>query len=241
MPAGEYTLPLGRARLVTEGDDITLVGWGAQVREAGGAGRCVAPCAARGHACLPPCLTSRRLRQVHVLAAAASLVAADGVSCELLDLTTLLPWDAEAVCASVSKTGRLLVSHEAPLTGGFGAEVAATVAQRCFLRLEAPPVRVRRGRQRQGGRKAGSSGGGSGGPRLVAVQCCAAPRLSAAARSGRCVAPTRPSRWCMSRCTCRAWSGWRKRYAPPSSTEEACCMMCSCWLRRASALCVCVR
>jgi 2-oxoisovalerate dehydrogenase E1 component beta subunit len=44
--------------------------------------------------------------------------------------------------ASVSKTGRLVVSHEAPVTSGFGAEVAAAVAARCFLRLQAPPVRV---------------------------------------------------------------------------------------------------
>ncbi|GMH11544.1 hypothetical protein Nepgr_013385 [Nepenthes gracilis] len=66
----------------------------------------------------------------------------DGISCELIDLRTLLPWDKETVEASVKKTGRLLVSHEAPVTGGFGAEIAASVAERCFLRLEAPVARI---------------------------------------------------------------------------------------------------
>lgn len=81
--------------------------------------------------------------QVHVLSQAASLVeSAEGISCEVVDLRTLLPWDVDTVCGSVSKTGRLLVSHEAPLTGGFGAELAAEVTKRCFLRMEAPPVRV---------------------------------------------------------------------------------------------------
>lgn len=84
--------------------------------------------------------------QVHVLALAAQAVAdSDGISCELLDLRSLLPWDVAAVTGSVQKTGRLLVSHEAPLTGGFGAELVAEVTRRCFLSLEAPPVRVSEG------------------------------------------------------------------------------------------------
>ena len=65
-----------------------------------------------------------------------------GVSCEVIDLVTILPWDRDTVCESVSKTGRLVVAHEAPITGGFGAEVAATVQERCFLNLEAPIQRV---------------------------------------------------------------------------------------------------
>lgn len=77
-----------------------------------------------------------------LLGAAEELAAAHRVSAEVIDLRTLLPWDRPTVEASVSKTGRLVVSHEAPITSGFGAEVAAAIADRCFLRLEAPPVRV---------------------------------------------------------------------------------------------------
>lgn len=80
---------------------------------------------------------------VHVLLAAADAVAAShGVSAEVIDLRTILPWDAARVVASAKKTGRVVVSHEAPLTAGFGAEVAATVAERAFLHLEAPVARV---------------------------------------------------------------------------------------------------
>ena len=65
-----------------------------------------------------------------------------GISCELIDLQTLLPWDVDTVVKSVQKTGKLIVSHEAPLTCGFGAEVVATLQEQCFLSLEAPIQRV---------------------------------------------------------------------------------------------------
>jgi len=80
--------------------------------------------------------------QVHVMADACKLAAAEGISCELIDLQTILPWDRQAVCDSVVKTGRLLISHEAPITGGFGAEISAYVQENCFLNLEAPVHRV---------------------------------------------------------------------------------------------------
>jgi len=65
-----------------------------------------------------------------------------GISCELIDLRTLLPWDSDTVFASVRKTGRCLISHEAPITSGFGAELAASIQHSCFLHLEAPVARV---------------------------------------------------------------------------------------------------
>uniref|UniRef100_A0A0E0Q4K7 3-methyl-2-oxobutanoate dehydrogenase (2-methylpropanoyl-transferring) n=1 Tax=Oryza rufipogon TaxID=4529 RepID=A0A0E0Q4K7_ORYRU len=80
--------------------------------------------------------------QLAVLEEACEDTAKDGISCELIDLRTLIPWDKETVEASVSKTGKLLVSHEAPITGGFGAEIAASITERCFQRLEAPVARV---------------------------------------------------------------------------------------------------
>ena len=65
-----------------------------------------------------------------------------GIECELIDLQTILPWDVECVEESVKRTGKLVVSHEAPITCGFGAEVVATIQERCFLSLEAPIRRI---------------------------------------------------------------------------------------------------
>ncbi|KAF5835873.1 putative branched-chain alpha-keto acid dehydrogenase E1 beta subunit [Dunaliella salina] len=109
VPTGSFTIPLGKARVISTGQDITLVGWG---------------------------------QQVVVLMEAAKLAKQEGVSCEIIDLRTLQPWDRETVIASVEKTGRLLVSHEAPLTGGFGAELVAEVTKKAFTSLLSPPVRV---------------------------------------------------------------------------------------------------
>jgi len=110
VPVGDYELPLSCAEVLQKGDNITLVGYGAQMK---------------------------------VLSKAADLAQEQlKVSCEVIDLRTILPWDRETVFESVNKTGRCLVSHEAPITGGFGAEVAAAVQEKCFLRLEAPVERV---------------------------------------------------------------------------------------------------
>jgi pyruvate/2-oxoglutarate/acetoin dehydrogenase E1 component len=73
---------------------------------------------------------------------AAETLAAEGFSVEVIDLRTLLPWDVTAVAASVRKTSKALVLHEAPVTGGFGAEIAATLATECFQDLDAPVVRL---------------------------------------------------------------------------------------------------
>jgi pyruvate/2-oxoglutarate/acetoin dehydrogenase E1 component len=109
VPEGWYEVPIGEARIEREGTDITLVAWGAMMRET---------------------------------RAAASALEEDGISVEVLDLRSLAPFDAEAVVRSVDKTGRLVVVHEAPRTAGFGAEVAATVAERCLYSLQAPIQRV---------------------------------------------------------------------------------------------------
>ena len=65
-----------------------------------------------------------------------------GVECEVIDLQTILPWDVDTIVNSVKRTGRLIIAHEAPLTGGFGGEIASTVQEACFLSLEAPIQRV---------------------------------------------------------------------------------------------------
>jgi pyruvate/2-oxoglutarate/acetoin dehydrogenase E1 component len=109
VPEGWYEVPIGEARIEREGTDITLVAWGAMMREA---------------------------------RAAASALEEDGISVEVLDLRSLAPFDADTVVRSVDKTGRLVVVHEAPRTAGFGAEVAATVAERCLYSLQAPIQRV---------------------------------------------------------------------------------------------------
>lgn len=79
---------------------------------------------------------------VHTCEQAVTKAAEKGVSVELIDLRSLLPWDADAVLSSVRKTGRLVVAQEAPRTLGFASEVAATVAEKAIDSLKAPIARV---------------------------------------------------------------------------------------------------
>ncbi|MCL1144503.1 alpha-ketoacid dehydrogenase subunit beta [Shewanella marinintestina] len=109
VPEGDHVIELGKAEVIKQGSDITLLGWGAQME---------------------------------ILENAADMAAKKGVSCEIIDLRTLSPWDVDTVAESVKKTGRLLINHEAPLTGGFAGEIAATIQEECFLYLESPIARV---------------------------------------------------------------------------------------------------
>jgi len=76
--------------------------------------------------------------QMEICEKAVEMAEAAGISCELIDLRSILPWDVDTVAESVKKTGRLVINHEAPLTGGFAGEIAATIQERCFLHLESP-------------------------------------------------------------------------------------------------------
>jgi len=110
VPSSDYTLPIGKAEIVEEGSDITLIGWGTQM---------------------------------HVLMEVSKMAKDElGIECELIDLRTIHPWDKETICNSVTKTGRVLIAHEANYTCGFGSELAATIQKECFLNLEAPVERV---------------------------------------------------------------------------------------------------
>ncbi|CDI87145.1 branched-chain alpha-keto acid dehydrogenase E1 component beta chain, putative [Eimeria praecox] len=80
--------------------------------------------------------------QVHRVLRAAEMAEKEGISVEVIDLQTIIPWDVDTVVNSVKKTGRLLVSHEAQQTMGFAAEIAAAIQERCFFSLEAPIKRV---------------------------------------------------------------------------------------------------
>jgi acetoin:2,6-dichlorophenolindophenol oxidoreductase subunit beta len=73
---------------------------------------------------------------------AAGVLAGRGLDAEVVDLRWLSPLDLESVFGSVAKTGRLVIAHEANLTGGFGGEIAARVAAECFWALDAPIERV---------------------------------------------------------------------------------------------------
>ena len=73
---------------------------------------------------------------------AAKQLEADGVSVEIVDLRSVMPWDKQAVLASARKTSKVLVLHEDTRTGGFGAEIAATIAEEAFEDLDAPVKRI---------------------------------------------------------------------------------------------------
>jgi acetoin:2,6-dichlorophenolindophenol oxidoreductase subunit beta len=81
-------------------------------------------------------------RMVQTALAAADTLSADGIDAEVIDLRWLAPLDFDAVAASIGRTGRLVVAHEANRTGGFGAEIAARAAGECFADLDAPVERV---------------------------------------------------------------------------------------------------
>ncbi|HLH46070.1 MAG TPA: thiamine pyrophosphate-dependent enzyme, partial [Acidimicrobiales bacterium] len=109
MPGPEHRVQIGRGRIAREGDDLTIVTWGATVEKS--------------------------------LQAATGL-ADHGASVGVVDLRSIRPWDQELVADQVARTGRVLVVHEDTLTGGFGGEVAAWVAEHCFTDLDAPVRRV---------------------------------------------------------------------------------------------------
>jgi 2-oxoisovalerate dehydrogenase E1 component beta subunit len=79
---------------------------------------------------------------LHVALEAADLAAGKGINVEVVDLRTILPFDIETIMSSVKKTGRVVILHEACKTCGFGAEIAAQIAERCILNLKAPILRV---------------------------------------------------------------------------------------------------
>jgi 2-oxoisovalerate dehydrogenase E1 component beta subunit len=82
--------------------------------------------------------------QLYVLETAIKMAqkSVPGLTVDLIDLRTIYPWDQDTICKSVNKTGRLIIAHEAPQTGGFAGEIASVVQDKCFLRLEAPIQRV---------------------------------------------------------------------------------------------------
>jgi 2-oxoisovalerate dehydrogenase E1 component beta subunit len=106
VPDGYYTVPLGKAAIAREGNDLSVLAYGTMV---------------------------------HVALAATEET---GIDAEVVDLRTLIPVDIERIRASVEKTGRCVIVHEATKTSGYGAELTALVQEHCFYHLEAPIERV---------------------------------------------------------------------------------------------------
>jgi 2-oxoisovalerate dehydrogenase E1 component beta subunit len=109
VPDDGAALPLDTCFVLREGSDLTLITWGAMVKET---------------------------------LAAAETLSAEAVSAEVIDVATLKPLDAGTILASIEKTGRCVIVHEAALTGGFGGEIAARIAETGLLSLQAPIERV---------------------------------------------------------------------------------------------------
>jgi 2-oxoisovalerate dehydrogenase E1 component beta subunit len=109
VPEERYETPIGKARVHREGDDVSVITWGAMV---------------------------------YTAEEAAQQLEEDGVSVEIVDLRSIVPWDKQAVLASAEKTSKVLVLHEDTRTAGFGAEIAATIAEEAFESLDAPIRRI---------------------------------------------------------------------------------------------------
>ncbi|MDB4954278.1 MAG: Transketolase central region [Myxococcales bacterium] len=109
VPEGDYTIELGKAAIVTQGTQCTVIAWSGMVS---------------------------------IAEEAAKKAAEAGISIEVIDMRTLMPFDLETVLASVKKTGRCVIVHEAPKTCGFGAELIASIQERAIENLEAPILRV---------------------------------------------------------------------------------------------------
>jgi len=106
VPEGHYSVPLGKAAIVREGRDVTVLAYGTMV---------------------------------HVAKAG---IEEAGVDAELIDLRSIVPLDIDTIVASVAKTGRCVILHEASRYAGFGAELSALVQERCFWALKSPIARV---------------------------------------------------------------------------------------------------
>jgi 2-oxoisovalerate dehydrogenase E1 component beta subunit len=109
LPAEDFVVPIGKAALRREGDDLSIITYGAMVYKA---------------------------------LEAAEELAKDGVSVEVLDLRSILPLDEEAILATAKKTSKVIVLHEATMTGGPGGEVVARIAEKAFEYLDGPIVRI---------------------------------------------------------------------------------------------------
>jgi len=109
VPSDSYQTDIGKANVIRQGKDVTLLAWSAAVQVA--------------------------LR-------AADALGAEGIEATVVDVRSLLPLDFDTIVAAVERTGRCVVVHEAPLTAGFGAEIAATIAKEAFYSLQAPIERV---------------------------------------------------------------------------------------------------
>lgn len=109
IPDSEYTVPIGKAKVVREGKHLSVITYGAMV---------------------------------YVAREAAESLDREGVSIEIVDLRTLLPIDEETVLASVRKTSKAIVLHEATLTGGIGGEISARISEKAFEHLDGPVVRI---------------------------------------------------------------------------------------------------
>lgn len=106
IPEGVYEVPIGKANILQEGDDLTIITWGTMVP------------------------------------VVKNTVAQKGTNAEIIDVRTINPLDEKTIIDSAKKTGRVIIVHEAPLTFGAGAEIAARIAEKAMFELNAPILRV---------------------------------------------------------------------------------------------------